>query len=508
MNDDPDIEYNAFDVDENANDVISALAETVLSLADNLPSEDPKFEETLKIIQLKQDMPNNKIMLFSTFRHTLAYIKKKLTEAGYRVEQIDGGVKDELRYEYKTRFELAKDSPDAIDILLFTEVGSEGLDYQFCDMMINYDLPWNPMRIEQRIGRIDRRGQKSEAVNIYNIITENTVDAEIYHRCLARIGVFENSIGECEEILGEIAAGIEGIVLDASLTDAEMQRKLEQIADNEVRRAQEITQLEEEEKELFGFDLTEFTTAQEIRRAENPWLTPNGLQGLVEQYLKALLGDGVYILGEGAMKNIRLNASARGSLKDALRKMPGGRNALRRSWENYLIGRKPNHAITFDSDAASKDRNSFFITPMHPLARQAAEYFSKNEPIYLKLQFLSDTIPAGSYPFSVYAWKYTGFKEHTRLVTVCRNEQVEAELPDILESGIGYPEKTTPDCDWSDLEEIQILRWQAAHNSHRQDVAATTAFRLESLENNYCNRIHSLEQQAKDATDESIRRMK
>ena len=208
------------------------------------------------------------------------------------------------------------------------------------------------------------------------------------------------------------------------------------------------------------------------------------------------------------MKNIRLNASARGTLKDALRKMSGGRNALRRSWENYLIGRKPNHAITFDSDAASKDRNSFFITPMHPLARQAAEYFSKNEPIYLKLQFLSDTIPAGAYPFSVYAWKYTGFKEYTRLVTVCRNEQVEAELPDILENGIGYPEKATPDCDWSDLEEIQILRWQAAHNAHRQDVAATTAFRLESLENNYCNRIRSLEQQAKDATDESIRRMK
>ena len=70
----------------------------------------------------------------------------------------------------------------AIDILLFTEVGSEGLDYQFCDMMINYDLPWNPMRIEQRIGRIDRRGQQSEAVGIYNMITNGTVDADIYYR--------------------------------------------------------------------------------------------------------------------------------------------------------------------------------------------------------------------------------------------------------------------------------------------------------------------------------------
>lgn len=59
----------------------------------------------------------------------------------------------------RARFELPREDPDALDILLFTEVGAEGLDYQFCNMMINYDLPWNPMKIEQRIGRIDRRGQ-------------------------------------------------------------------------------------------------------------------------------------------------------------------------------------------------------------------------------------------------------------------------------------------------------------------------------------------------------------
>ena len=76
-----------------------------------------------------------------------------------------------MRQEFRARFELPKEDADAIDILLFTEVGSEGLDYQFCDMMINYDLPWNPMRIEPRIGRIDRRGQQRETVSIYNMIT-------------------------------------------------------------------------------------------------------------------------------------------------------------------------------------------------------------------------------------------------------------------------------------------------------------------------------------------------
>ena len=187
-------------------------------MADALPENDPKFEKTFEIIQQKQSCENNKIMLFSTFRHTLSYLKGKLSACGLRVEQVDGSVKDEQRYELKRRFELDKTDPEAIDILLFTEVGSEGLDYQFCDMMINYDLPWNPMRIEQRIGRIDRRGQRSEAVNIYNIITEGTVDADIYYRCLMRIGVFESSIGECEEILGRVASQIERIVIVARLT--------------------------------------------------------------------------------------------------------------------------------------------------------------------------------------------------------------------------------------------------------------------------------------------------
>ena len=508
LNDDPDIEYGAFSMDGASGDTISSLAVNILKLADDLPSEDPKLEETLKIIQLKQEMPNNKIMLFSTFRHTLSYLKKKLTNLGYRVEQIDGGVKDTQRYNYKTRFEQPKEDADAIDILLFTEVGSEGLDYQFCDMMINYDLPWNPMRIEQRIGRIDRRGQKSEAVNIYNVITEDTIDAEIYHRCLKRIGIFENSIGECEEILGEIATGIEGIALDTTLTDDERSRKLEQIADNEVRKLQEITRLEEEEKELFGFDLTEFTTAQEIRHAENPWLTPQGLQRLIDQYLKARVGEGTYIIGEGNVKNLRLNATARGILKDDFRKMPGSRNVLRGSWENYLTGKQPNHAITFDADAASKNRDSFFITAMHPLAKQAAEFFSKGDTVYLKLIHYTDSIPAGTYPFSVYAWRFTGFNDYTRLVTICENEQVAAELPDILENARSVMGNDDINYDWSILESLHVARWISARAEHKRNVSTTITFKLESLANNQRNHIRSLEQQINDAYDDSIRRMK
>lgn len=217
---------------------LSAMASHVLELADSLPVEDPKFDSVLKIIKEKQTAENNKIILFSTFRHTLAYLKQKLRAEGLRVEQIDGSVKDDARYELRKQFELPKEDENAIDILLFTEVGSEGLDYQFCDMMINYDLPWNPMRIEQRIGRIDRRGQKSEVVNIYNVITNNTVDADIYERCLLRIGIFEKSIGECEAILSEIGAQVEKIAVNAKNCTLSMNLRFKN-ASNQLNAANE-----------------------------------------------------------------------------------------------------------------------------------------------------------------------------------------------------------------------------------------------------------------------------
>jgi hypothetical protein len=79
----------------------------------------------------------------------------------------------------------------------------------------------------------------------------------------------------------------------------------------------------------------------------------------------------------------------------------------------------PTHSITFDSDAAGRERNAFFVTSMHPLARQAAMYYTTNETAYINLEYASEDIPSGTYHFSVYAWNYLGLNPHFRLVTVC-----------------------------------------------------------------------------------------
>ena len=487
---------------------INELAQHVLAMAENLPDDDPKFDQVYESIARKREQPNNKIILFSTFRHTLAYVKKKLIDKGIRVEQIDGGVKDETRWELRKRFELPKGDENAIDMLLFTEVGSEGLDYQFCDMMINYDLPWNPMRIEQRIGRIDRRGQISEVVNIHNVITEGTVDADIYNRCLLRIGIFEQSIGECEEILGDIATKIEAIATDARLTDDERRVKLEIMADNEVRRIQEMNRLENEAKGLFGFDLSSYTLAKEIQEAESPWLSPHSLQFLVERYLNERLGKKTYIWGNEDVKNLKLSAEARNIIKDDFRKLSNIRSAVRQSWEQYLKGTRPNLKITFLQEAAEKNRDAQFITTVHPLVKQAAKYFETTEQLNINISTHSESIAKGVYPFSIYAWKFVGLKPRVEVKVICENEDVISEWNDIIQCAITTPVEGSVDgSSWDALEKRNIALWKNEKQKYIDDLRADVAFRLETINNNFNQTILSLEQKLRDMLDERMIRM-
>lgn len=488
--------------------IISDLAGNVLRLADNLPEDDPKFDSMYEVVKQKQARENNKIILFSTFRHTLAYIKRKLIEKGIRVEQIDGSVKDATRWELRKRFGLPKENPDAVDMLLFTEVGSEGLDYQFCNMMINYDLPWNPMKIEQRIGRIDRRGQRSEVVNIHNVITEETVDADIYNRCLLRIGIFEQSIGECEEILGEIGSKIEAIATDVNLTDEERRYKLQVMADNEVRRVQEMDRLENEAKGLFGFDLSGYTMAKEIQEAESPWLSPNSLQFLVERYLNERLGKKTYIWGNSDVKTLKLSTEARLALKEDFRKLSNIRSVVRQSWEQYLKGTKRDLSITFIQEAAEKNKDVQFITAVHPLVKQAARYFGTNGLLNVNLTVNSYSINPGTYPFSVYVWKYVGLKPGIKIKVVCNNDDVVAEWDEIIQSAKTTAVKGTIDKGvWDALERKNINLWRDEKQKYVEELRADVAFRLETVKNNYNQTILNYEQRLKDLTDERMIKM-
>ena len=492
------------------------LAEEIKDISKNLPEEDPKIDKLMEVLNRKKNDSNPRVIVFSSFRHTLSYIRKKLEHAGYRVEQIDGSVKDEDRRSLRARFEMNTDDPRAIDIMLFSEVGCEGLDYQFCNTMVNYDLPWNPMRIEQRIGRIDRRGQRSAYVDIHNMITDGTIDADIYSKCLSKIDVFNNSIGDCGEILGDISNQISEIMFNPELTREEQREKLEQLADNDVRKVQEMRRLEDEEKELYGFDLSRYMFDQDIQNAENRWISPDSICSLVNTYLKDVLGsERDYILGKQVNKTLRLSADKRQKLYSEMDfRNIDLTNSSALAWKNYLKSRKakPICSVTFDSDYANEHRDVMFLTQTHPLVMQAAAFESQEQQFpmlsAIEVSGAETGLIPGDYPFLVYSWRYTGIRPDTRLVAVCANSDVEQQVLALLQTSnecdmdlSGY------DADFDDLEGSHYDKWDQAKKEYLLKIEKECNHRLECVRLSVESRITKVREQYEQDSNEHIRRL-
>ena len=337
--------------------------------ASQLSEEDPKFENLLNTIKEKQEMDKNKIIIFSTFRHTLSYLLKKLEKENYRVAVIHGDVPDEERRALRKRFILDKTDKNALDIMLFSEVGCEGLDYQFCDYMVNYDLPWNPMKVEQRIGRIDRNGQKSEAVVIVNMITEGTIDQVIFDRCLTRIGVFENSIGDCEGILGEITEEIEHIASSFELTTAEKEIKIQQLSDNKIRLIQENERLENEQYNLLGIKINQENLDKDIKDATNEWSSPKELELLVKTYLENIGLSQFEIDTDKTLHHLRIAKELKEVLLSDYKKLGVKNTGINLDWERWLKKGDQYITIAFNSDEQSRNDKCTLVNVQHPLVK-------------------------------------------------------------------------------------------------------------------------------------------
>lgn len=483
-------------------------AKELIRIAGEIPEDDPKLDALMDIVYEVNARDNNKIILFSSFRHTLAYLLPKLKAEGLRVAQVDGSVNSEDRLRIRKRFELDRTEAEALDMLLFTEVGSEGLDYQFCDTIVNYDLPWNPMRIEQRIGRIDRRGQKSSVVHIYNMITEDTVDADIYARCLLRIGVFERSIGDCEAILGEISNKLEKIAYDHRLTKEEMRKKLEQIADNEVRQIQELNRLEDAQKDLFGIALSEEAVAKEVKAAENPWLSPEHLYNLVARYMQQHITEGRNpFLGQGDLMTIMLSNAQRSNLLEATRALTNIPEGIKRPMEAYLKGSERYHPVTFYPNASAEFEDIFVLNAVHPFVRLAANATKPVENAIVHVEISSQSLPEGTFPFEIYAWQYTGFKWRSRIIPVCVNSDIEHALVDIMQHGSENTDSVSDDHDWQGLEQLQLIRWSEARTEELQSAQKTAAYRIQTLRSNSLVKQKALQSNIDQFSDIRLSRM-
>ena len=194
---------------------------------------DSKAAELLAAIDgIFDGRPHEKVVIFTQFIESQTFLAAALRQNGYTVSVFNGQMKVDEKEESVRRFR------DADQILISTEAGGEGRNFQFCHVMVNYDLPWNPMKVEQRIGRLDRIGQK-HPVQIYNLYCEGTVEERVLDVLAQRIGLFEESVGSLDPILGEVERDIERLVLsDAANFVAEFV-DYEETLERRVREARE-----------------------------------------------------------------------------------------------------------------------------------------------------------------------------------------------------------------------------------------------------------------------------
>lgn len=492
-------------------DVIACLKDEideVVEMLRCLPSDyDPKFEAFYKII-LNKISQQKKVIVFSSFRHTLKYLERKLKLKGIKVARVDGSISHDSRYEIRQRFAQDSKKEDAFDVVLFSEVGSEGLDYQFCDTLINYDLPWNPMRIEQRIGRIDRRGQKSDKVHIFNMVTSDTIDADIYHRCLYRIGIFQNSVGDCEEILGSITKNIQEIALDITLTEEQKRFRFEQMADNEIRKIKQMELLEEQSKQLFGLDIGNSRLEDSLYKADSYWVSPQAVRSMIEHYSIETFGKN--IIEHEQRLQIVAGYREKTTLSSKLPKQTNNDSPALVLFRDYLKSDRREHKIVFESEKAASPLNSnaMFINYDHPLTKIAISELGVKEKQYLSVEVFPSEYKKGNYPFIIYSWEYSGFKTDRTLKVFCNNKEIEDDLLEILSRARSEDfDPSYYDEDWRELEYRHYQSWRDAKENHSKEMDDIKQFREESKRNNYLHKSTPIKALINESSDENVRRL-
>ena len=440
---------------------------------------DAKVERLIEIIEKAKQEGEEKIIVFALFKKTLKYLAIRLRSKGYECAVIHGDIdnRDEVIQEFKNN--------ENIHVLLSSEVGSEGLDMQFCCSMVNYDLPWNPMVVEQRIGRIDRFGQKSEIVKIFNLIVSDSIQEEIYERLLKRIGIFRNSIGDLEAILDanfettgmsirKAYTQLEKDLFTNKLTQKEREQKYAEIAqaiENEKENAKRI------EEGLTNTLTNDYYFQQEIDRIlkHNAFVTERELINFVEMMIdEALPTCSLQEAGDHMYEFIIPKSSPRLLVQFLNQYHPHGEefNVQLQTFKNRVDG-KTKFLLTFNQEKAFDDKTLIFVNLYHPIVQAALGFFKqKNDDTnksfmfsiskeYLPVGLFSSLYFLAIFEISVQQIVHGVKKEISTLVPVlydCTNEETIAN-EDVASQFFGIVQKSAQYAalDTADYPDAQLV---------------------------------------------------
>ena len=398
---DEDFDYSENN-DENkdtSRPLIQLLSRLALALPhpSELERQDTKFNTFLSVIErYLLTNPDEKIVVFSTFRSTLRYLKRRIEQADINTIMLHGETQN--RSEVIKTFKTDKSA----SILLASEVGSEGIDLQFASTLVNYDLPWNPMRVEQRIGRIDRLGQQAENISVLNLIHKNTVDDRIYNRLHERLGLCKTALGGFEDILGEEIKNLTSQLLSGKLTEEEQERRITQTEQAIANKREEEARLEKDAAALIAHGDYILHSIKESQNKGN-WISDDDIVG----YLQFTLGNfdpasHLYWEKDKGSVQIKLTGAFRHDFETWCdnNKLNAGPSARSSSAVTYRVGTK-----------AGSNRYPR-LGPSHPLIRFLSAKLSEKggiaaSAISVKLENASKLeLQPGLYVGSLQAWQY------------------------------------------------------------------------------------------------------
>ncbi len=381
---------------------------------ENLRENDSKYQRLTQLLEkFFRNHPDEKVVLFSSFRSTLTYLKNRLDEEGFKTILLMGG-QSETKQSVIGRFRGAPGSTT----LLTSEVGGEGVDIQFCRVLINYDLPWNPMRLEQRIGRIDRLGQKADSIQIWNIMYDNTIDARIYTRLYDKLDLVRVALGDFEAILGEKIRILTIDLLSGELSPEAQNARIEQtaMALENIRREEE--QLENEAASLIAYGdyiLDRIHQAKSLHR----WILGEDIRRYVSDHLSMKYPGSVFQLIDQAKRiyNITLSKEARYALTEYIRRVRSSystrlTSTLSKSYK-YIFDNRVTHDLTGAIET---------ISQFHPLVKMVNDEMSEGGEqltpaisAILSKEKVKQIVEPGVYMVAIAKWSFSALQNVDKL---------------------------------------------------------------------------------------------
>lgn len=251
-------------------------------------------DEEIKLRQLKDTLdelnrkfPEEKIIIFTEAKDTLSYLEKRAIKWGYKINTIHGGMKLEDRVKAESIFK------NETQLLIATEAAGEGINLQFCHLMINYDIPWNPNRLEQRMGRIHRYGQTKE-VFIFNLVAADTREGIVLNRIFEKIEEIKNALGSDKvfDVISEVLIGknLSHLLLEASMntrSKEEILKELDIVVDEEY-----IAKIKDNLGDTLATRFIDYTRIKEMRdKAEEYRLIPEYTEAFFKKAFKIAKGN-------------------------------------------------------------------------------------------------------------------------------------------------------------------------------------------------------------------------